>query len=38
MKANANFKINDFKNWEANNYNTHTAHYIKKQRPTDNEI
>ena len=32
QKANFSFKIVDVKNWETNNYNTHTAQYLKKQR------
>ena len=29
-KAKVNFKIHGVINWEANNYNTHTAQYLKK--------
>ena len=36
-KAMVNFKIYDVTDWTANNYNTHTAQYLKKQRQPDNE-
>ena len=29
-KDKVNFKIHDTINWEINNYNTHTAQYLKK--------
>ena len=33
-----NFKIYDVTDWTTNNWNTHIAQYLKKQRQTDNEI
>ena len=29
-KAKLDMKVYDIVNWEANNYNTHIAHYLKK--------
>ena len=37
-KAKNNFKIYDVTDWETNNYDTHIAQYLKKQRQPDNEI
>ena len=36
--AKVNFRIYDIINWKANNCNTHTVRYLKKQRQADNEI
>ena len=33
-----NFKIYDTVNWITNNYNTHIAQYLKKERQSRNEI
>ena len=32
------FKIHGVIDWKANNDNTHTTHYLKEQRQSDNEI
>ena len=32
------FKIYDVTDWTTNNYNTHIAQYLKKQKQQDNEI
>ena len=37
-KAMVNFKIHDVTVWTTNNYNTHIAQYLKKQKHIDNEI
>ena len=37
-KVMVNFKIYDTVNWITNNYNTHIAQYLKKERQSRNEI
>ena len=37
-KAKVNFKIFNVTDWETNNYNTHFAQYLKKQRQSYDEI
>ena len=37
-KVKLNSKIYDISDWTANNYNTHIAQYLKKQRQSDNQI
>ena len=37
-KVMVNFKIYDIANWITNNYNTHIAQYLKKERQSRNEI
>ena len=38
MKINVNFKLYGVINWIANNYNTHIAEYLKKEKQSHNEI
>ena len=37
-KAKVNFKIYNFPNWETNNYNTHVAQYLKKDKSNSGQI
>ena len=38
QKYKVNFKIYDVTAWLTNNYNTHIAQYLTKERQPDNEI
>ena len=38
QKTEVNFKIYGVTDWQTNNYTTHLAQYLKKERKTDNEI
>ena len=38
QKTKDNFKIYDIIYWEANNYNTHIAQYLKESRQSGNQV